>query len=275
LDYEEAINTQYGQSDLGKKILAILQREGIDMAEGIKDVLAPIEELHLRGSLATIELAQKADLNESMKVLDIGCGIGGPARTLASEFGCQVIGLELCEEYCHASEIINDRVGLSNKIEIRQGNALNMPFDSAEFDIVFMQHVLMNIENKERLLSQTKRVLRPKGRLALYTICISSITPIHFPVIWANNPDINFLLSANDLRNLISNSGFKEISWKDETEKILEEIQHARSKPRSKIPQPISLGLIVADPSTKWRNIVRNLKEGRIVVIQGIFEKNQ
>jgi len=275
LNYEEAINAQYGQSDLGKKILAILEGEGLDSARLTQDILTPIEELHLRGRSATIELAREAGLNESMRVLDIGCGIGGPARTLASEFGCHVIGLELCEEYCHATEIINDRVGLSNKIEIRQGNALNMPFGNAVFDVVFMQHVLMNIENKERLLSQTKRVLRPKGRLALYTICISSITPIHFPVIWANNPDINFLLSANDLRNLISNSGFKEISWKDETEKILEEIQHARSKPRSKIPRPINLGLIVSDPSTKWRNIVRNLKEGRIVVIQGIFEKNQ
>lgn len=275
MDYEEAINAQYGQSDLGNKILAVLQREGIDMAERIKDALAPIEELHLRGSLATIELAQKTDLNERMKVLDIGCGIGGPARTIASEFGCQVIGLELCEEYCHATEIINNRIGLSNKIEIRQGNALNMPFDSAEFDIVFMQHVLMNIENKERVLSQINHVLRPRGRLAFYTICTGPVTPIHFPVIWANNPDINFLITASELRQLISNSGFKELLWKDETEKILEEIQRARSKPRSKKPQPINLGLIVADPSTKWRNIVRNLKEGRIVVIQGIFECNQ
>ena len=274
MDYEEAINAQYGQSDLGKKILAILQREGIDMAEGIKDALAPIEELHLRGSLATIELAQKADLNEIMKVLDIGCGIGGPARTLASEFGCHVIGLELCEEYCHASEIINGKVGLNNKIEIRQGNALNMPFNSAEFDIVFMLHVLMNIENKDRVLSQINHVLRPKGRLALNTICAGSISPIHFPVIWANNPDINFLLTASELRKLISNSGFKELSWKDETERILEGIERTRSKPRTKNPQPISLGLIVADPSTKWRNIVNNLKEGRIEVIQGIFEKN-
>jgi len=275
LNYEEAINAQYGQSDLDKKILAIFEGEGLDTARLAQDVLAPIEELHLRGRSATMELAKEVGLNESMRVLDIGCGIGGPARTLASEFECHVIGLELCEEYCHATEIINDRVGLSNKIEIRQGNALNMPFDNAIFDIVFMQHVLMNIENKERLLSQTKRVLRPKGRLALNTICTGSITPIHFPVIWANNPDISFLLTASELRQLISNSGFKELSWKDETEKTLEEIQRARSKPRSKNPQPISLSLIVSDPSTKWRNIVSNLKEGRIVVIQGIFECNK
>jgi len=275
LNYEDAINTQYGQSDLSKKILAILNGDGLDNATLIQEILAPIEELHLRGRLATMELAKRVGLNESMRILDIGCGIGGSARTLASEFGCHVTGLDLCEEYCRAAEIINDRVGLSNKIEIRQGNALNMPFDNAIFDTVFIQHVLMNIENKERLLSQIYRVLRPKGRLALNTICAGSITPIHFPVIWANNPDISFLLITSELRQLISNNGFKELSWEDDTKKILEGIQRARSKPRSKNPQPISLGLIVTDPSTKWRNIVLNLKEGRIVVIQGIFESKQ
>ncbi|MFX0080823.1 MAG: class I SAM-dependent methyltransferase [Candidatus Hodarchaeota archaeon] len=274
MNYEEAINAQYGQNDLGEKILTILKDEGIETAKLIQDVIAPVEELHLRGRSATMELAQKVELNESMRVLDIGSGIGGPARTLVAEFGCYITGLDLCEEYCRAAEIINDKVGLNNKIEIRQGNGLDMPFDKGEFDIAFLQHVLMNIENKERLFSQISRVLRPKGRLALNTVCAGSITPIHFPVIWANNPEISFLLTASELRQLINNSGFREISWSDDTMKILEGIQHMRNKPRSKNPQPINLGVIVEDPTTKWRNIVHNLKEGRIVVIQGIFEKN-
>lgn len=274
MNYEEAINAQYGQSDLGKKILTILEGEGLDNARLTQEILAPIEELHLRGRSATMELARGVDLNESMRVLDIGCGIGGPARTLASEFGCQVIGLDICEEYCRAAEIINERVGLNNKIEIWHGNALNMPIDNANFDIVFIQHVLMNIENKEGLISQINQFIRSKGRLALNTICAGPITPVHFPVIWANNPDISFLLTVSELRQLIRNSGFKELSWKDDTKKILEGIERTRSKPRSKIPRPINLNLIISDPSTKWRNIVRNLKEERIVVIQGIFEKN-
>ena len=274
MNYEEAINCQYGQSDLDKKILAILETEDLESARLIQEGFAPIEELHLRGRPATIELAKGVDLNESMRVLDIGCGIGGSARTIASEFGCYVTGLDLSEEFCRAAELINNKVGLNKKIEIRQGNALEMPFNTAEFDVVFIQHVLMNIEDKKSVLSQINRILCTKGRLALNTICAGPNTPVHFPVIWANNPDISFLLTVNELRQLIRNSGFKELSWKEDTKRIIEGIERARSKPRSKNPRPINLSLIVSDPSTKWKNIVRNLKEERIVVIQGIFQKN-
>lgn len=271
MNYEEAINAQYGNSDLGTKILAILENEGLDIAEFSKDILAPIEELHLHGRAATMELAKGVGLNENMKVLDVGCGIGGPARTLAFEFGCHITGLDLSKEYCTAAKIINDKIGLNN-IEIKQGNALNMPFNKAEFDVVFMQHVLMNIENKEQLLSQIHHVLHPKGRLALHTICAGSITPVYFPVIWANNPDISFLLTASELGQLISNNGFIEHYWRDCTKKVLEGIQQARNKRK-----PINFELfssVVPDVSLKWRNINRNLNEGRIIVMQGIFECN-
>ncbi|MFX1375508.1 MAG: class I SAM-dependent methyltransferase [Promethearchaeota archaeon] len=273
MDYEEAINIQYGQKNLENKIMAILKKGEMDTVELIKDAFAPIEELHLRGSLATLELAQKAGLNRRMKVLDIGCGIGGPARTLAFKYGCHITGLDLSKEYCRAAELINQNVEIREKIDIWQGSALDMPFKDGVFDIVFMQHVLMNIKNKERLLSQITRVLRPKGRLAINTVCAGSITPIHYPVIWANSPDINFLLSANELLNLICNCGFIEISWKDDTKKVLEEIKSRKTKPRSNIIRKISLDLIVSDPTLKWKNIVLNLNEGRIEVIQGIFER--
>ena len=273
MDYEEAINNQYGQKGLSDIILATLQKERIDTAKLVKDAFAPIEELHLRGSAATFELAQKVELNEKMKVLDVGCGIGGPARKLASKFGCHVTGLDLSKEYCSAAEIINDHIGLRNKIEIQQGNALEMPFNDEVFDVAFIQHVLMNIENKNRLFSQISRVLRPKARLAINTVCTGATTPVNYPVIWANSPDISFLLSADDLQKLINESGFKRLSWNDDTRKVLEGIERARTTPRSDKPRPISPGLFVLDVSTKWRNIVRNLKEGRIAVIQGIFKK--
>lgn len=272
MEYEEAINIQYGQNNLVEKILETLQNEGLNTAENVKKSFAPIEELHLLGSKATIELAQKVEVSHNLKILDVGCGIGGPARTIASNFGCRVIGLDLSKEYCQAAELINNYVGLSDLIKIQRGNALNMPFNDAIFDIVLLQHVLMNIEDKKRLFSQIRRVLRPEGRLALYTICSGDIKPIYYPVIWANGADINFLLSTLELRNLIINNGFKEISWEDHTKKIIDAIDIQRTKPRPKKKPSINLGLIVMEPSLKWKNMVLNLKEGRIEVIQGIFE---
>lgn len=122
----------------------------------------------------------------------------------------------------------------------------------------------MNIENNERLFYQIQRVLRPEGLLAVNTICAGLISPIHFSVIRANNPTISFLLPPNELLQLIVNSGFKDISWKDDIKKILEGIQRMSSKPRSKKSRPFSLDLIVVEPFKKWTNIVRSLKEGRI-----------
>jgi SAM-dependent methyltransferase len=271
--YEESINNQYKKLNLGTQILDTLLSKGINTPKEIQKALAPIEELHLRGARATLELIQESELKKNMNVLDIGCGIGGSTRTIVSNVGCKVTGIDLCEEFCRAADIINEHIGYAENIEIHQENALNMPFNGNTFDVTFIQHVLMNIENKNRLFSEIYRLLRPKGRLALNTICAGSVSPIYYPVIWANNPSISFLLSPNDLRNLIGSSGFKELLWRDDTSKILEEIQKMRVSPPSKKARPISLDLIVANTREKWKNIVRNLVEGRIVVIQGVFER--
>jgi SAM-dependent methyltransferase len=273
MEYEKAINDQYGQSNLGSKILAVLQSKGIDTTKLIQEALAPIEELHLRGRTATMELAQEVGLNENMKVLDVGCGIGGSTRVFVSNFGCNVTGIDLCEEFCRAAVLINNRLGYTDNIEIRQGNALDMPFDNSSFDIIFIQHVLMNIENKERLISEIYRLLRPLGRLALHTILAGSVNPIHFPVFWANNPSISFLILPDDLRQIIGENGFRELSWKDITKKVIEGIEERRSKDRSNKPIPINIGLIHTDFGKKRKNITRNLREGRMVVIQGVFER--
>ncbi len=273
MEYEKAINDQYGQNDLGIKILAVLQSKGIDTTKLIQETLASFEELHLRGRSSTIELAQEVGLTEKMNVLDIGCGIGGPARTLVSKFGCNVTGIDICNEFCRAADLINERLGYTDNIEIRQGDALDMPFNSNIFDIVFIQHVSMNIKNKERLFSEIYRLLRPKGRLAINTICAGSVEHIHFPVFWANNPSISFLSLPNDLRQIISENGFRELSWTDNTKKIIEVIENWSPKDRSTKPKPISIELIHTNFSEKRKNGTRNLKEGRTVLIQAVFER--
>ncbi len=273
MGYEESINKQYGKSNLGAQILDTLRSKGIDTAKEIQETLAPIEELHLRGMSATLELIQESGLTKNMNVLDVGCGIGGSTRILVSKVGCKVIGIDLCEEFCRAAGLINEHLGYADNIEIHQGDALDMPFANGTFDVIFIQHVLMNIENKNQLFSEVYRLLRPKGRLALNTICAGSISPVYFPVIWANNPSISFLLPPKKLRQLIRNSGFKELLWRDDKKKVLKEIEVRRSKPPSNKPRPISLDLIVANTREKWKNIVLNLKEERIVVIQGVFER--
>ena len=148
MDYWNSINEQYGQPDLITKILTALRNAGKDTSALTQEDLGLFEEVHIRGRAATMELAQLVGLFEGMKVLDVGCGIGGPARALASKFGCHVTGIDLNKEYCLAAEILTDYVCLSEKVTIHEGNALDMPFDDNIFDLVWIQHVLMNIKEK-------------------------------------------------------------------------------------------------------------------------------
>ena len=270
--YSESINSYYGQPDLSANIFAALQRAGKDLNALTRDDLAPFEEFHLRGRAATMELAGAAGLREGMAVLDVGSGIGGPARTLAAEFGCRVTGLDLTEEYCRAAEMLTSSVGLSDKVTFRHGDALDMPFDDGTFDLVWMQHTSMNIEDKERLFGEIRRVLRPAGRLALYEILAGSVAPLHFPVPWANDSAISFLVAPSEALRLLAATGFEELAWTDVTGESIDLLRQLGAAAQG-APAPLGLHLVVGNFAEKLANVLRNLEEDRIAVVQGIFER--
>ena len=190
---DRPVGEHYARGDLAARILEALRAAGKDPDALTTDDLAPIDQLHIRGKEATLELAHRAGLTSGTRVLDIGGGLGGPARTLASEFGCTVEVLDFTEEFCRAGEHLTTRTGLSNQVSFRHGNALEMPYPDARFDVVWTQHSSMNIADKERLYAETQRVLRPGGRLALHEILAGPVSPIHFPVPWARDPDLGSL----------------------------------------------------------------------------------
>ena len=138
-DYEAHINRQYGRPDLGDELLRVLRRAGKDIQALTRDDFRTFEEFHLRGRGATRELARLAVLQPGMRLLDVGSGVGGPARTLAAEFGCQVTGIDLSRSYCQAAELLTARLGLSSMVGFRHANALDMPFEDQCFDVVWMQ----------------------------------------------------------------------------------------------------------------------------------------
>jgi SAM-dependent methyltransferase len=272
--YKETITQHYSQPDLDGNILGALEKAGKNTESLTRADISSFDEFHIRGLEATLELAQIAGLKEDLKVLDLGCGIGGPARTLAAEFGCEVTGLDLVEQYCHTAEMLTERVGLGNKVRFRQGNMLDMPFEDASFDVVWSQHTAMNIEFKELLYGEIRRVLRPEGRLALYEICSGYKSQLYFPVPWASDPTINFLISPDALLQRLQSTGFREVHWEDVSAPCLEWFQNLISNMASRpadAPPPLGLNLIMGS-SEKAKNITRNLEEDRVRVVQGVLE---
>lgn len=251
--------------------MGALDAAGKDLDNLTPNDLFPFEDLHVRGRAATHDLARLAGMRPGTWVLDVGCGIGGPARTLAVEYGCRVTGIDLTEGYVEAGRILVERVGLSDRVSLAFGNALDLPFDDASFDVVWMQHVAMNVDDKGRLYREAGRVLRPGGKLAIHEILAGSVCPLRYPVPWANDPSFSFLVSAGRLREKLAESGFLQLAWKDDTSKCIEWARKPRHSGNSRTLPSVLEALLGPDYQQRIENVRRNLIEGRIEVVQAVF----
>ncbi|MGH2369221.1 MAG: class I SAM-dependent methyltransferase [Chloroflexota bacterium] len=272
--YSPAVSRHYGRRDLGDAILAAVSAAGKDPARLAADDLAPATEFHIRGQEATRELARLAGLRSGLRVLDLGGGLGGPARTLASEFDCPVTVLDLTEEFCRVGEMLTARTGLGDRVTFRHGTALEAPFPDGSFDVVWTQHSSMNIADKERLYAEVERVLRPGGRLALHEIMAGPIAPLHFPVPWARDPAISFLRPPEAIRALLTEIGFGEVAWLDVSAPSLEWLrQRAAATATAGGLPPLGPHILLGDDfGPTFRNLVRNLEEDRVAVVMAVFE---
>jgi ubiquinone/menaquinone biosynthesis C-methylase UbiE len=267
-----SVSRHYGAQDPSEIILSILRSAGRDMERLSPDDLAPLDEFHLRGREATREMAALLRLVPTDRVLDVGCGMGGPARFLASAFGCRVTGLDLTEPFCRAAERLTRLVGLEGKVGFRVGDALSMPFPDGGFDVVWSQHMNMNVADKPRLFGEMRRVARDGGRLAFYEIAAGPGGPPHFPVPWAADPSISHLASPGTLRSGLEEAGFRVLSWEDVSAAAgdwLGRLFEAAVPAGPGVPPHL---LLLPDMQPKAANVRRSLLEDRVRVVQAVLE---
>lgn len=268
------VRQHYAQADYAGRLLTALRAAGKDLDQLTRDDLAPFEEFHIGGRDATRELAHLAGLQANLQVLDLGSGIGGPARTLAAEFGCRVTGLDLVDEYVEAARELTRRVGLADRASFQVGDACALPFDTEHFDAVISEHMTMNIEDKETLFAGVRRVLRETGVYALYEICAGSGS-VEYPVPWAATPAISFLRPPDELRHLIENAEFAVRDWNDVTAQATERFGALASLVGGWHGSPPALGphLVMGhDYAEKIGNLLRNLQQGSVRVVMATFE---
>ncbi len=275
-NYESSLNTHYGRRGLSDRIIAALRDTGIDLQSITTDDLSPVAEFHIGGQAATLELAQNAGMGPGMRVLDIGSGLGGPARTLSQHYGCDVTGLDLTEEFCRVATMLTELCGMQERVSFLHGNALDMPFENTSFDLVWTQQAGMNIENKPRLYQEINRVLAVGGRLVFQEVLRGPETPLRLPVPWAREADLSFLEPPDAIRDLLAKSGFREMIWHDVTPQYIDEYRRIAAQTADpEGPPPLGIHLILGPDAGKMRkNVVRNLEEQRIIVIQGVLKKS-
>ncbi|AHY48004.1 Methyltransferase domain [Rubrobacter radiotolerans] len=272
---ENAVGDHYGRGDLWKRIRAALLANGLDPNNLEVEDLAPVDQFHSRGRSATLDLARLAGLTSKMRVLDLGGGLGGPARVLASEVGCSVEVLDLTREFCRVGERLTAATGLSDLVSFRHGNALDLPYGDSSFDVVWTQHSAMNISDKERLYREVRRVLLPGGHLAMHEVFAAPDTEVRFPVPWAREPGISHLLPQTSVRAILAASGLQELAWLDESsaaEKWFRK-RAASMPPSPDSPPSLTLSLVLGPDFVRmFRNQLRNLEEGRISIARGLFK---
>lgn len=268
------IHSYYSPNDLYNKIIEGLNRLGKDLSKITLDDLQPVDEFHIRGDTATKELIELSGFTPDMHILDVGCGIGGSTRRLAHETGCRVTGIDLSEEYIDTARRLTELLNMQDRVDFHATSALELPFDDDAFDGVWSLQMNMNVEDKLGWLKETYRVLKPGGRAVLYEVCGNANTPLHFPVPWAQDSSMSFLVPPEAFREVVISAGFDIDVWNDKTNLAQKAFANAQ-EPVGEPTLPV-LGvymLVGNDIGMKAYNLHRNLDEERVSLIEAVVVK--
>jgi SAM-dependent methyltransferase len=228
--------------------------------------LAPVEEFHIGGRPATKEVLDQLSLQRDQHVLDIGCGIGGPARFAASAYGVRVAGIDLTPDYVETGQELNRWVGLAERVNLRAASATSLPFTQGMFGTAYMLHVGMNIADKETLAREAARVLRPGGLFAIYDVMRLGEGPIKFPVPWAAHEGLSSVATPDTYKEALQLAGFDIIAERNRRIFAIEFFEAIRAKTQSAAgPPPLGIHMVMGkDAPVKMANLVESLKAGRL-----------
>src|ERR1700758_599151 len=268
-DVLDGVRDHYRASGLTGRLKTALTVLGPEDQPLTPQQLGALDQFHTRGLAATAELAKLAGITERMSVLDVGSGVGGPARFLAATYGCRVTGVDLSEPFVEAALYLTGRTGQSGQVSFQTASALQLPFDDGRFDIALLQHVAMNISDRARLYREIRRVLKSGGKFATYDVVLNSGDP-HYPVPWARTPATSFLLTAAATREAIEPAGFKVLAAQDDSEAARAWIVQLRA---SGPPPAPNLSVVMGpDFAQLAANLGRNLMEGRFGILTAVFQ---
>lgn len=265
MDTEQQVARHYSHGSLERAILDALGASGKDVDRFEPADLSGVDEFHLGWRAATIEFADVLGLAPGMHVLDIGAGIGGPARYFAEARGCRVTGIDLTEEFVQVADSLTRRCGLADRVSFRQASALALPFADGTFDRAAMIHVGMNIEDKARLFAEARRVLKPGARFGVYDIMRAGDGEISYPVPWAATEATSFVEPASTYRRLLAAAGFELEHERNRRDFVLALAREMRERAAKQGPPPLGPHILMgAATPVRLGNVMSALERGTI-----------
>lgn len=256
-----------------ERVLAALEGLAPDGQPVTLEQLGGFDEFHSGGRMATDQLAGLLDLTPADVVLDAGSGLGGVSRYLADRYGCRVIGVDLTPEFVAVARHLDQRTGLDGLVDARVGDLGALDLDDDSVDVVWLCHVSMNVVDKRAQLAELARVLRPGGRLALFEIVAGDGDgELELPVPWATEPSGTHLVTADDLRALVTGTGFAIDEWRDPTEPVMAAVRARYDAFVATPPDPDALGMqsYLPDVTTRVGTYLRNHDAGRTALVMAV-----
>jgi ubiquinone/menaquinone biosynthesis C-methylase UbiE len=272
---ENNVEDHYSHPSLLASIKEGLKKQGKSLVNLTLDDIAPIDEFHIGGRQASVDFFSQLNFDSSMNVLDLGCGLGGPARFVAKEFGCSVAGVDLTTDYVNAGNELSKWVGLELKVKLQQGSILDLPFHTGSFDVIYMMHVGMNIHEKEHLAKEAFRVLKPRGVFGIYDVMRIGEGDVLYPVPWATTEKTSALEKPEQYQSHLSAVGFSPLSIRERGDFAQEFFEKmAKSKGDVAGPPPLGLHVLMGDNAKeKASNVLSMIKGGLLAPVELIALK--
>jgi MPBQ/MSBQ methyltransferase len=265
------MTTYYDGPDLEPIVLAALRAAAPEIEELDSDDLAGLDEFHALGRAGTLALADLADIKPGERVLDVGAGIGGPARALARHFGARVTAVDPTERFAKLARTLTARAGLTEHVTVVHSDGTTLPLPPASFDVAWTQAVWQSVEDKHALATEIRRVLAPTGRLAMFEL-IGDGRELHFPVPWADTRADSFVPTETELRAVLEDVGFRVDQWL--TREAAQAALAAAAGDGQRMTSGLSgvgLDLVMPDYSARMDGLARNVEEGRIGLVLAIL----
>ena len=267
------IEDHYLKEGLYEDIVHRLKEQNIDLNNVKRSDIAGVDEFHVRGATVSRELASSINI-KGLKVLDVGCGLGGPCRMLADEYNCQTTGIDLSNEYIRTANKLSELVNLNNKTTFIQGNATELPFEDNHFDVVWTQHVQMNVPNKKKFYSEINRVLKSGGYFLFYDILKKGNGKVNYPMPWASNSNLSFLFKSEEMNGFLEEFGLTKKQSTNQTQAGIDFFDVLVTKLKELGSPKMGLNVLMGETTKpKLMNLLSHLKSGELELKSGVYKK--
>jgi SAM-dependent methyltransferase len=272
--HSASISDHWGMGDVYGRIVKAMREVGLSPETVTVEQLAPVDHFHARGFLATKDLADALPISPGDHLVDIGCGIGGPARYLSDRFGCSVTGLDITGPFVDAANKLTELVGLTGRVVVELGDGQHLPYADRVFDGGYTQHVTMNIADRPGFFAEAFRVLKPGAFFALTEHGLGAQGDPFYPLPWSDDGSGAFLTAPTETIRLLESAGFVDIQVTDTGAKYLEGYKRAISLAEKGEASPFGVHILLgATALDKVRNAARNIEENRTHPIQVVCRR--